>query len=47
MVSIIIPIYNTKSEYLKKCIHSGYNQFYNNIEKIIDDVVSVQTMAQL
>lgn len=47
MVSIIIPIYNTKSEYLNKCIHSVINQTFNNIEIILVDDGSEQTIAQL
>lgn len=31
-ISIIIPIYNTKEEYLLKCIHSIINQTFSNIE---------------
>lgn len=34
-ISIIIPFYNTKIEYLKEGIESAINQSYNNIEIIV------------
>ena len=34
-ISIIIPFYNTKIEYLKEAIGSAINQSYNNIEIIV------------
>ena len=34
-VSIIVPVYNTKIKYLKKCINSILNQSYKNLELII------------
>lgn len=34
-ISIIIPFYNTKIEYLKESIESAINQNYNNIEIIV------------
>ena len=34
-ISIIIPFYNTKIEYLKEAIESAINQTYNNIEIIV------------
>ena len=34
-VSIIIPIYNTKKEYVSRCLNSCFNQTYNNIEILI------------
>lgn len=34
-ISIIIPFYNTKLEYLRQCIDSALNQTYKNIEIII------------
>ena len=37
LVSIIIPTYNTKPEYLDECINSLLNQTYKNIEIIIID----------
>lgn len=34
-ISIIIPFYNTKMEYLKEAIGSALVQTYNNIEVIV------------
>lgn len=36
-ISVIVPVYNTKKEYLKKCISSILNQTMNDIEVIIID----------
>lgn len=34
-ISIIIPFYNTKKEFLKEAIDSAVNQSYNNVEVIV------------
>lgn len=34
-ISIIVPIFNTKMEYLKKCVDSLVNQTYSNIEILL------------
>lgn len=36
-ISIVIPIYNIKEEYIKRCINSVVNQTYKNIEIILID----------
>ena len=36
-ISIIIPIYNTVTEQLIRCLDSVLNQDYNNIELILVD----------
>lgn len=46
-VSIIIPVYNTKEEYLIKCINSLKEQTYKNIEIILIDDGSKIEVAQL
>lgn len=35
MISILIPVYNTKSEYLNECLDSIFKQTYNQYEIII------------
>lgn len=43
LISIIIPIYNTKHEYFEKCINSLLSQTFRNIEVIIiDDGSSIE-----
>ena len=37
LVSIIIPVYNTKKEYLDECIDSVLKQTYKKIEIILID----------
>ncbi len=37
LVSIVIPVYNQRSEFLRECIESAINQTYANIEIIISD----------
>ena len=37
MVSIIVPVYNTPIEYLKKCIESLVSQTYRDIEILLVD----------
>lgn len=37
LVSIVIPVYNTKREYLEECFESIRNQTYKNIEIIVVD----------
>lgn len=44
-VSIIIPVYNTKKEYLKECFESIDNQTYKNFEVVIVDDGSKQEIA--
>lgn len=47
LVSIIIPVYNTPEQYLRRCLDSAIGQIYKNLEIIIvddgstDDVVNV------
>ena len=36
-ISIIVPVYNTKKEYLKKCVDSLLNQTMKEIEVILID----------
>lgn len=47
LVSVVIPVYNTKKEYLDECIQSVINQNYKNIEIIIVDDGSNKETAQL
>lgn len=42
LVSVIIPTYNTKKEYVDKCIESILNQTYKNIEIIFIDDCSTE-----
>lgn len=44
LISIIIPVYNTKIEYLKECFDSINNQKSNNYEVIIIDDGSVKSI---
>ena len=37
MISLIIPIYNTKIEHLQKCLHSIISQTYPDFEIVIVD----------
>ena len=37
LISLIIPIYNTPINYLKKCLNSIYTQTYKNLEIILID----------
>jgi len=46
-VSIVVPVYNTKKEYLEKCVDSIVSQTYSNIEVIIIDDGSKEQVAQL
>ena len=34
-VSVLIPFYNTKIEYIKECLDSVRNQIFNNFIEII------------
>ena len=46
--SIIIPVYNTQKEFLKKCIESAITQSYSNVEIIIiDDGSDLKTKEEL
>ena len=42
LVSVIIPTYNTKKEYVDKCIESILNQTYKNIEIVFIDDCSTE-----
>lgn len=44
-VSIIVPVYNTKKEYLSKCIESLTNQAYENLEILLIDDGSLSETA--
>jgi glycosyltransferase involved in cell wall biosynthesis len=46
MISVIVPIYNTKS-YLSKCLDSIINQSYKNIEVILVDDGSTDGSSQI
>lgn len=46
-VSIIIPVYNTKKQYLEECVESLQNQTYREIEMIIVDDGSCEEVAKL
>lgn len=35
LISVLLPVYNTKEEYLRECIESILNQTYDNFELII------------
>ena len=37
MISVIIPVFNTKKEYIKRCINSILDQSYKDYEIIIVD----------
>ena len=37
LVSIIVPVYNQRPDFLRECIESVINQTYTNIEIIISD----------
>lgn len=41
MISIIVPVYNPKEEYLKTCIESILNQTYSDLEVILVDNKSI------
>lgn len=47
LVSVIIPVYNTKKEYLDECVQSVINQNYKSLEIIIVDDGSNSETAQL
>ena len=48
LVSIIVPVYNTKKEYMEKCFNSIFSQDYKNIEVIIvDDGSNIDTSNYL
>lgn len=37
MISVIVPVYNTKTEYLDKCVDSILNQTYRDIQLLLVD----------
>lgn len=45
LVSIIVPVYNTKEEYLRACIDSLHDQTYKNYEIILVDDGSLPSIA--
>ena len=49
LISVLIPVYNTKPEYLKECIDSVLNQTYKNFEVCIanDKSTNIDTINAL
>lgn len=47
MISVIVPVYNTKKEYIEKCIDSILKQTYQEMEIIIVDDGSEKATAEL
>lgn len=47
LVSLILPIFNIKFEYLKKCLSSLLNQTYENLEIILVDDGSTNNVSSL
>ena len=45
LISVIVPVYNVKEEYLTKCLDSIINQKYQNLEIIIVDDGSNESIA--
>ena len=46
MISIIVPIYNTKEEYIDECVKSILNQTYRNLEILLVDDGSDMVIAR-
>lgn len=46
LISVIVPVYNVE-KYLYRCLHSIYEQTYNNIEVILVDDGSTDSSLQL
>ena len=47
LISAVVPVYNTKKEYLDECVYSILNQTYHNIELILIDDGSKEWCASL
>ena len=47
LISAVVPVYNTKKEYLDECVFSILNQTYHNIELILIDDGSKEWCASL
>lgn len=43
LISIVIPVYNVKAEYLRECLESVLNQTYQNFEICVADDCSTNT----
>ena len=45
IISIIIPVYNTKLQYLNECLYSTLHQDFNDYEVIVVDDGSKQEVS--